>query len=166
MAYVTLTTDAKSFHQSETITTSATTAPVKRVTATKPATSLTVSTVVGSSLNYLKIKSFSSSTSIVPSFYVFGWNYVVDTNSYVPQLLAYVVGTLDAAGATTIPGIGSVTEVTSYTLSQGDAKIYNGTTTTSAGGFLLVDTLGCEFIEIVPVNASGSASYTFLTAGV
>lgn len=165
MSYVTLTTDAKNFHQASFTAGPAGTAPVKTLTATKPA-SATGSTVFGASLNYLKLKLYSSTNTASQNFYVYGWNYVQESNSYVPQLLAYVVGTVSTTQQTSLPGIGSAYEMTSWALTQGDAKLYNGATTTTPGGFILVDTLGCEYIEVFSYNASTTPTITVLYAGV
>ena len=164
MSYVTLTTDAKNFHQASFTAGTAATAPVKTLTATKPV-SAAGSTVFGASLNYLKLKIYSSANTASQNFYVYGWNYVLESNSYVPQLLAYVVGTVSTTQQTSLPGIGSAYEMTSWTLSQGDAKLYNGASVTTPGGFILVDTLGCEYIEVRPYAAS-SATLTVLAAGL
>lgn len=119
--------------------------------------------VFGASLNYLKFKIFTT-VSQTTSFAIYGWNYVQETNAYVPQLLCLVDG-VNTTASTAIPGIGTVFEVTSWDLKQGDAKLYNGTSTTTPGGFLLVDTLGCEYIEVRPYGAS-NAIVTVLAAGL
>jgi len=165
MSYVTLTTDAKNFHQASFTAGTAATAPVKTLTATKPV-SAAGSTVFGASLNYLKLKIYSSANTASQNFYVYGWNYVLESNSYVPQLLAYVVGTVSTTQQTSLPGIGSAYEMTSWSLSQGDAKLYNGASTTTPGGFILVDTLGCEYIEVFSYASSGTPTITVLYAGV
>ena len=103
---------------------------------------------------------------LTKNFYVFGWNFVSESKAYVPQLLAYVVGTISTTQQTSLPGIGSAYEMTSWNLSEGDAKLYNGTTTTTPGGFILVDTLGCEYIEVFSYNASTTPTITVLYAGV
>ena len=164
MSYVTLTTDAKNFHQYPTIAMTATGAVPVRLSATKPVTITNTSVVFGASLNYLKFKfytDFSQTTNIA----IYGWNYVQETNTYVPQLLVLTAGVNTAASAT-IPGIGaSQYEITSWTPAQGDSKNYNGTTTTTPGGFILVDTLGCEYIEVRPY-AAANANITVLAAGL
>ena len=54
-------------------------------------------------------------------------------------------------------------EITGATLSTGDAKIFTGTSTTLPGGFLLVDTLGAELIQVF----SGTAGTIYvLNAGL
>jgi hypothetical protein len=158
MSYVTLTTDAKNFHR-ETFT-SGTAAPTKILTTTKPA-SATGSVVFGASLNYIKLKLYSN-TSTAPTFYIFGWNYVQEINAYVPQLLCSFTTTMTGSQAN---AIGPVFEVAGATLVTGDAKIFSGVTTTTAGGFLLIDTLGCEYIEVCS-NAAAAPTITVLHAGL
>lgn len=162
MSHVQLTTEAKNFHKYPTFTISATTAVPIRMSATKPVSSA-ASAVFGASLNYLKFKIYTN-ISQTTSIAIYGWNYVPEINTYVPQLLCLVDGVNTSASAA-IPGIGTVYEITSWTLNQGDAKLYNGTTTTTPGGFLLVDTLGCEYIEVRPYAAAG-ADITILAAGL
>jgi len=133
------------------------------LTETKPAANPAVNVVFGASLNYLKFK-FYTTTSQTTNIAVYGWNYVQETNTYVPQLLVLLAGACTASSSA-IPGIGTVFELTSWTPSQGDSKNYNGTSTTAPGGFILVDTLGCEYIEVRPY-AAASASITVLAAGL
>ena len=164
MAYVTLTTDAKNFHQYPAIAMTATTAAPVRMLATKPVTSTGANLVFGASMNYLKFK-FYTDISQTTNIAIYGWNYVLETGTYVPQLLVLIAGVNTTASAT-IPGIGaSQYEITSWTPAQGDSKNYNGTTTTTPGGFILVDTLGCEYIEVRPY-AAASANITVLAAGL
>lgn len=165
MSYVTLTTDAKNFHLASFTAAAAGTAPTKTLTANKP-TSGSGSTVFGASLNYLKLKIYSSANTAAQNFYVFGWNYVQENNAYVPQLLAYVTGTVSTAQQTGLPGINTAYEMTSWTLVQGDAKLFNGATTTTPGGFLLVDTLGCEYIEVYSYASTGTPTISVLHAGL
>lgn len=112
----------------------------------------------------MKFKIYTS-VSQTTNIAVFGWNYVAESNTYVPQLLTMIAG-VNTSSSAAIPGIGgTVYEITSWTLNQGDAKLYNGTTTTTPGGFFMVDTLGCEYIEVFPYAAS-TADITVLTAGL
>lgn len=167
MAYVTLTTDAKNFHKTS-FTVNSGTAITKTLTATKPASnsSVTVGTaVVGASLNYLKVKTYSSANTLT-TMYVFGWSWVTELNAYVPQLLASLTPTFSTATQDqSALGLGTVYEVTNYTVATGDAKVFSGPTTTTAGGFALIDTLGCEFIEFCSTSSASNA-VTILYAGV
>jgi hypothetical protein len=134
-----------------------------RLTATKPVSTASVNLVFGASLNYLKFK-FYTDVSQTTNIAIYGWNYVQETGTYVPQLLVLLAGTCTAA-STALPGIGTVFELTSWTPSRGDSKNYAGISDTGPGGFILVDTLGCEYIEVRPYAAS-AASLTVLAAGL
>ena len=158
MAQVTLTTDAKNFQFAQ--FTGSASAPNRITTTTKPV-SATGSTVFGSSLNYLKFKIYSSTNSAAQAIQIFGWNYIPGLNAYVPQLLAHV--TASVSNATQTLSGATVYEFSSWTLVQGDAKLFNGVTTTTPGGFILVDTLGCEYIE---VYGNAANTYYVLYAGL
>lgn len=161
MAYVTLTTDKKNFHY-ERFTGSAS-APNRILTGTKPA-SATGSTVFGSSLNYIKLKIYSSANTAAQPIHVFGWNYVQELNAYVPQLLASVTASVSTSSQV-VNGF-TVFEFANWTLVQGDTKsswIFNGVTTTTPGGWLLIDTQGCEYIEVYGQTAN---TYHVLHAGL
>jgi hypothetical protein len=165
MAYVTLTTDTKNFHYAQFTAAAAGTAPVKTLTATKPVSG-SGSTVFGSSMNYIKLKLYSSTNTANQNFHIYGWNYVQELNAYVPQHLAYVQGTVSGLQQTGLPVIGSAYEQTSWTLVQGDAKAYNGASTTTPGGWLLIDTVGCEYIEVYSYASTGTPTISVLYAGL
>lgn len=168
MSYVTLTTDAKNFHRASTFTVNSGTAINRIMTSTKPVTngSATIgNVVVGASLNYLKLKMYSSANTLT-TIYVFGWNWVTELNAYVPQLLVTLTPTFAASAQDqSATGIGTVFEVTNYTVATGDAKIFSGPTTTTNGAFALVDTLGCEYVEVC-ATSSAANNVTLLYAGV
>tara|TARA_R110002126_G_scaffold74739_4_gene186315 strand:+ start:11248 stop:11745 length:498 start_codon:yes stop_codon:yes gene_type:complete len=154
MAQVQLTTDVKNFQRASLTAVTGSAVPVKVVTATQPVSG-SGSVVLGSSLNYLKLKLHSDSTAGL-TVSVFGWSYYSENRTWVPQLLATLTTTQGTTGQT-IPGI-DVTpqyEVSSYVLTSGDAKIYNSPGTATAGAFVLIDTLGAQFVE---VYATASAS--------
>jgi hypothetical protein len=165
MAHVQLTTETKNYHRLTSFTVSATTAPAEIVKTTRPAAQAARSTVFGSSLNYMKFKIYSSGASPAPGVYIYGWNYCPEINGWVPQLLYSGTSTL-ASSSQTLPGTGTVYEVTNHTKVTGDSKIFTGPTTTTEGGFLLVDTLGCEYIEASFTVASGTPTITVIAAGL
>ena len=158
MAHVTLTTDTKNFHY-ERFTGSAS-APNRILTTTKPV-SATGSTVFGSSLNYIKLKIYSSANTGAQPIHIFGWNYVQELNAYVPQLLASVTASVSTSSQ--VVNGATVFEFANWTLVQGDSKLFNGVTTTTPGGWLLIDTLGCEYIE---VYGNAANTYHVLHAGL
>ena len=163
MAHVQLTTDVKNFHIESFTSTGAVPAPI--MTLTKPASSNTGAgnVVFGASLNYLKLKLYT--TGAAPTLYVFGWNYCSENAAYVPHLLVSFTTTISSSAQDlSTMGLSAASyEITGATLSTGDAKIFTGTSTTLPGGFLLVDTLGAELIQVF----SGTAGTIYvLNAGL
>ena len=158
MAQVTQVTETKSFHLESFTTTGA--VPVATMTATKPASSNTGAgnVVFGGSLNYLKLKLYTNTNS-APTMYVFGWNFCPENNTYVPQLLVSFTTTISGSTQALAPvGLDTVSEITGATASTGDFKVFTGTSTTLPGGFVLIDTLGCELIQVF----SGTAGTIYL----
>jgi hypothetical protein len=170
MAHVQLTTDVKNFHKlSLDINTSAG-APNRIVTTTKPANVTAAvdtpgSVIIGGSLNYLKIKGYTTTAASAPTVHVFGWNFASEIMAWVPQLLATVTTTVNGS-TQVLPSVGTTRELTTYTKSTGDIKTFSGTAGTGNAGFFLVDTLGSEFVEIAAVSTSSTATMTFLIAGL
>lgn len=117
-------------------------------------------------MNYIKLKLYSSTNTPSQNFHIFGWNYVQELNAYVPQQLAYVQATVTTAQQTGLPVIGSAYEQTSWVLVQGDAKTYNGVSLTDPGGWLLIDTVGCEYIEVYAYASTGTPTISVLYAGL
>ena len=134
-----------------------TTIPNNLPTTAAPTNSNSV-VISASTLNYIKIIPLTG-TATAQTIRVTGWNksIVGTTTYYVPQLLFY--GSIAALGATSVAinGIQLFPAVT-INKTQGDAKIYNATSISSTA-FILVDTLGCEQIEI-EYFATGSGSAT------
>jgi hypothetical protein len=144
MAQVTQVTETKSFHLESFVSAAAVPAPI--MTATKPVTAAG-SVVFGGSLNYLKLKLYT--TGAAPTLYVFGWNFCPENNAFVPQLLVSFTTTISTATqALTSLGLATVSEITGATAATGDFKVFTGTSTVLPGGFVLIDTLGCELIQV------------------
>jgi hypothetical protein len=169
MAQVTLTTDVKNF-QIETPRTalSSGTIPNKVTTSTMP-TSGAGTVVFGSSLNYLKMKFLAASATNL-TIYVYGWSFSSQLMSYVPQLLFSTTSggaVVNTNAQTSFPTLGvSVYEVSQYTKSTGDAKIFNAPSSTTNGGFILIDTLGSQFVEVCAAAAAGNPNYYVMHSGV
>jgi hypothetical protein len=163
MAQVQLTTDVKSFYRNQ--VTSAASNPTNKVPTTTQPVTATGTVVLGTSLNYLKFKIFSSATTSA-TLNIYGWSFWPDAMAWVPQLLCSVQCAFNST-ANTLPGItGNVYESASFTLQNGDAKIYNGVLTTASGGFILVDTLGSQFVEVHGTDTTTSTVFYLLTAGL
>jgi hypothetical protein len=170
MSQVQLTTDVKNFHKLSLAINTSSSVPNRIVTGTKP-TNVTAavdtpgSVIIGASLNYLKIKGYTSATASVPTLYIYGWNYSSQINCFVPQLLTSITTSVNSASQS-LQSVGTVYELATYTKSTGDIKSFSGTAGTGNGGFFLVDTLGSEFVEICAVSASSTANMTFFVAGL
>ena len=133
-----------------------TTIPNNLPTTTAPTNSNSV-VVSASALNYIKIVPLTTAAT-AQTIRVTGWNksIVGATTWYVPQLLFY--GSIAALGASSVT-INTVALFPAATINktQGDAKIYNATSVSSTA-FILVDTLGCEQIEIEYFATSGGTA--------
>jgi hypothetical protein len=129
-------------------------------TAGKPTASN--SAIFGSSLNYMKLKLYSSGTA-APTVYVFGWSFRSETNAFVPQLLCSFNTTLNASSQTLDSA--TVYEAATFTPLTGDCKIYNGVGGTGNGGFVMIDTVGTQFIEVYAVDGAGN-TITVLSSGL
>ena len=130
MAHVQLTTDVKNFHKLSLDINTSTGAPNRIVTTTKPANVTAAvntpgSVIIGGSLNYLRIKGYTTTTASVPTLYVFGWNFASEIMAWVPQLLTTVTTTVNASSQT-LPSVGTTNELTTYTKSSGDIKSFSG----------------------------------------
>jgi hypothetical protein len=117
-------------------------------------------------MNYMKMKLHSGTTAAL-TVSVFGWSYFAgDGGMWVPQLLCTLT-TAQGGSAQTIPGISaSQYEVTAYTLASGDAKIFSTPATVTAGAFVLIDTLGSQYVEIYATAASTTPTSYVWTASL
>jgi hypothetical protein len=155
MAQVQLTTDIKNFKGYS--VTAASSLTQRTATTTKPVDA-TGTKIIGSSLNYLKFRFFNSANQ-APTIYIYGWSFNSDTMSFEPQLLFSGTSTL-TSGTHSHPEFGTVYETANFTKVTGDAKIFSGPAGTGNGGFILVDTLGSQFVEVQLVASSGTVSFT------
>lgn len=139
------------------IPTNTTTIPNEAPTATQPTGT---SIIQSSSLNYIKIVPMLNALATTQTIRVTGWSKAVvgTTVYYVPQILFYgsISALNTAATALTINSV-ALKPVSTITKTQGDAKIYNSTSINSTS-FILVDTLGCESIEVEYFAASGGSA--------
>lgn len=132
-------------------------------TTTQPTTPTSNPSLVvmpNTSLSYLKIVPVFKSTVTSPKIKVTGWSRAINsagaTIYYVPQCLFEGSVTFDATNNITINGDGGFRAAITIAKNFGDGKIFNSTTINDTA-FVLVDTLGCEFIEIEFVGSSAIA---------
>lgn len=167
MSHVQLTTETKNF-QLTSVTAVTATVPSRVTTTTQPATTAASGyAVMGSSLNYLKFKVISGSTSAL-TITITGWSFNSQMFAWVPQTIAVLTTTQNTNAQTTFPAASGTNlyEVSQYAKSVGDAKIYNSPSSTTNGAFVLVDTLGSQFIEVHCSAASGTPTVYILSSGV
>lgn len=159
MAHVVLTTDVKSFSKTQFAAATTPGDEQRYITTTRP----TGERVIGTSLNYLKIKPYSDGGDPA-AVYVWGWSFWPDAMAWIPQLLCSFSATFDSQ-STTLPNGDVAYEMATATKVTGDVKIYSGVATTGSGGFVMVDTVGCQFVEFEVVDANEPQIYMF-TAGL
>ena len=121
--------------------------PISVTATTGTTTAVGGTLVVPSAMNYLKVFPWwvAAASANTPTIRVVGWSYAKDSNIWIPHLLCNITCTL-GAGTATINGT-VLSSCASFTNSIGDAKLYNATSLSSAG-FFVVDTLGFEQIEL------------------
>jgi len=165
MSQVQLSTETKNF-QINSLAAVTTTVPSRVLTSTQP-TSGSGALVIGSSLNYLKFKFSSTSTSALTLTFT-GWSFNSQNFLFVPQTLAVLTTVQNTNAQTTFPlnSGTNVYDVSQYTKSVGDAKIFNSPSATTNGGFVLIDTLGSQFVEVHCSAASGTPTIYIFSSGV
>jgi len=113
--------------------------------------------IPNTSLSYLKIIPVVRSTVTTPNIKVTGWNKVVNNTGvvteYVPMCLFASASMTVGANTITVNNSADFRVITNITKAVGDAKIFASTSVNDTA-FLLVDTLGCETIEIEFTSAS------------
>lgn len=129
--------------------------------ATAPVSTVSAIVFPNTSLNYLKIIPVVKSTITAPNIKVTGWNKVVNDSgvitAYVPMcLFASSSLTIGSNNLASVNGATDFRILTNITKAVGDAKIFASTSVNDTA-FFLVDTLGCELIEIeyTCTNAGG-----------
>jgi len=115
--------------------------------------------LAGTSLNYLKIIPVFKTGITAPKFKVTGWNKLVNASNvhigWVPQCLFEGSVTLGTNAITVNSAVDFRVPLT-IAKNFGDGKVYNATTVTDTA-FVVVDALGCEYLEIEFVTSAGSA---------
>lgn len=127
-------------------------------TATQPATSVAGgSIVVTPAMNYMKVCPLyvTSGGSVVLN--VIGWSFSNTANRWVPVNLAQTTATVATAGAITVASTALFPGNAFTALGAGDYKIYNGTTSCPSG-FIVVDTLGSELVELYFTGTAAAAN--------
>jgi len=131
----------------------------ENVSTTVPVSTSSATVIPAASLNYLKIVPLFTAAYTGQAIRVVGYTKSDVGDFYVPQLLFYgtVTAVNTSATAFTNATISFYPAIT-ITKSEGDAKIYNSSTTSKTPASLLIDTLGCQLIEIEFAGATGTCN--------
>ena len=132
---------------------------VQRVpSSTQPVTDTASGAIVFNSegLNYMRLspvvqRSTGSNTYTSASMRVTGWNYDQPNNLWVPMPIADValnLGSAFFALAQINASTPTFRQATGFTLNSGDAKIFATMTVVENGGWMCIDTWGCQRIEL------------------
>ena len=130
----------------------------------QPVSANPVIIIPNTSLNYLKIVPVVKDVVTSPNFKVTGWNKCVNSagvvTHWVPQcLFSSSSMTKVTAGSSTFTVNGETYQrFDTIVKSQGDGKVFNATSILDTA-FVLVDTLGCELIEVEFLGAGASPTY-------
>lgn len=126
-------------------------------TTTAPTTTSSAVIINNTNLNYLKIVPVIKSTVTSPNIKITGWSKVTNqsgvTTHWIPQCLFASSSMTTAADAITVNTDAGFRRFTTVVKSVGDAKIFNSTSVNDTA-FILVDTLGCELVEIEFIGSS------------
>lgn len=148
MSHVMLNTLVRNAHLASfgTNVTCSTSATAKTATTTKPATDLTVGSVVwGSAMNYLKIHPWAASGSST-IIRVIGWSLCIDTRLWVPHSIAEVALSTLTGTNVSINGA-NLQAAATLTRNAGDAKLF-APASTATDAYFIVDAQGFELIEL------------------
>jgi hypothetical protein len=143
-------------------------------TTVKPVTSSTTS-IIGCSLNALKLKVYLSTGATVPTSIQFiGWNYCPDLAAWIPQALLSL-GSLTFTAQTTVTSLGTLGALTAVTLNPGQAATSGNPSAAvilvNSGSLdnntIFLNTRGCEFVQVITEFTPGTAgTLTILHAGL
>lgn len=92
------------------------------------------------------IENSGSNTVTTPVIRVIGWSYSTPSALWIPMILCEVAVTLSTIDVT-INSV-SMRQPTVLVRQQGDGKTLSSDTTHVSGAGMVVDTLGCQFVEL------------------
>jgi hypothetical protein len=122
----------------------------KSATSTRPVSGSGSFVFNAEGLSYMKIYPFfqntGANTVTSPTLRVIGWNLNVASGLYIPMLICDVAITLTTSDATI--NSASLRQALAITKTYGDAKVYSSASSPACGVAMLVDTLGCQLIEL------------------
>jgi len=122
----------------------------KSATSTRPVSGSGSLVFNAEGLSYMKIYPFFENTGgntvTSPTLRVIGWNLNVASGLYIPALLCDVSITLTSSNSTI--NSASLRQALTIAKTNGDVKTYSSASSPACGVAMLVDTLGCQLIEL------------------
>jgi hypothetical protein len=112
--------------------------------------------IVPGVLNYLKVIPMFLTGTTSPAIRATGWSYCKSNDRWFPSHLCKVALTLNSNGNS----INGATLLGAHTmgLTSGDAKLVYEGTTNQGNGFILIDTVGADLIELSFETGSGTVA--------
>lgn len=131
-------------------------AEVAMTSSQAPPAGSSTTVIVPGVLNYLKIIPLFAGTPNTPAVRVTGWSFCKNNNRWFPSHLCKAQFSLNTSGnsinSTTLFGAWDMSLVT------GDAKLVYEGTANQGNGFMLIDTVGADLLEISFEAASGAVA--------
>lgn len=115
-------------------------------------------------LNYLCVCPLMATGTTTPGVRVIGWSRL-PTGLWVPRFLAKVSLTLNSTAVGSFFGA-SLLAPYNLGLTKGDAKLLFEDVSNDSNGWLIVDTVGSELVEIIFEAASGTPACNALISEV
>lgn len=110
--------------------------------------------IVPGVLNYLKVIPMFLTGTTSPAIRATGWSFCTSNNRWFPSHLCKVALTLNSSG-NTING-DALLGAHTMALTSGDAKLVYEGTTNQGNGFILIDTVGADLIELSFETGAGT----------
>lgn len=140
-------------------------------TATPPSTSSSAALYVvpGSPPNGIGVQVWHSSSGGGSTLRVIGWRRVDGTTlggqvHYAPHLIAQYTVTSDTTAGTTAGIMGALYPAITHSKNYGDGKSYDSVAAQKCPGWVMVDTVGYEFVGISLNAATGTPTANMLVA--
>lgn len=130
------------------------TAETAMTSTSEPPTASGNTVIVPGVLNYLKVIPMFLTGTTSPAIRATGWSFCKNNNRWFPSHLCKVGLTLNSNGNS----INGDTLLGAHTMSltSGDAKLVYEGTSNQGNGFILIDTVGADLIELSFETATGA----------
>jgi hypothetical protein len=133
-------------------------AEVAMTSTSEPPTGSSTTVIVPGVLNYLKIIPLFAGTPNTPAIRVTGWSFCKNNNRWFPSHLCKSSFSLNTTGNGNSINSTVLFGAWDMSLVSGDAKLVHEGTANQGNGFMLIDTVGADLIEISFETSSGAVA--------